>query len=292
MEENKLDKLFKEKIESRDNLPEGVEWNPQIGWSNYQKTYNSKIITLKKVIVFSAAAIIIGISMFLLTIEKNESKNVFVENNSSEPKEIILACGNSVWLNKYSSIEYKTSIGENKYRIKVIGEAYFEIKELKSNLYQIETSNAIVELDIPAKFNIKAYPNDINSEFTVKKGALQVRDKSSDEGLALLITEGNYCSVHISRNLVFAAANTNDNYLAWKTGEFYFDRTSMETVSDVLASYYGTKIDLTNKSLSFCKFSGRFEAKNMDLILNQIQADLDVVIENTGNKITIIGPGC
>ena len=92
--------------------------------------------------------------------------------------------------------------------------------------------------------------------------------------------------------LIFASANKNENYLAWKTGRIIFNNSNIENVVDVLAEYYNTEIELDNNSLSYCNFTGSFENQSLYLILNQIQSNLNFVVKNTGNKITISGKGC
>jgi ferric-dicitrate binding protein FerR (iron transport regulator) len=92
--------------------------------------------------------------------------------------------------------------------------------------------------------------------------------------------------------LVFAAANKNNNYLAWKTGELVFDHTYMATVSDVLEEHYDVKVEIKDQALAYCEFSGSFNAESIDDVLKQIHADLKVDIQHSGQIITLSGSGC
>ena len=200
--------------------------------------------------------------------------------------------GNSVWLNRNSSIEYPVKINKEHLEIVINGEAYIELAYLKSKKYTIKAQNARIVAEAPASFNIKARADEENIDITIASGAVTIAEESHRQGLALLVTQGNYCSVHKSRKLVYTAQNIDENYLAWKTGKLIFNNQPIETVSEILALYYDTKIEFEDASLAYCLFSGTFEQKPIDIILNQIQADLNFTIINAGSKITFSGKGC
>lgn len=127
---------------------------------------------------------------------------------------------------------------------------------------------------------------------TVASGAIKIMEESNDEGLKLLVTEGNYCSVHKSQGLAYSSANSNNNYLAWKTGKLTFNSTPIATVTDILAEYYNIEIELEDKALAYCLFTGSFDNQPVDIVLNQIQSKLNFNINISGNKIKISGKAC
>ncbi len=291
---NNIDELFRDKINRIHNLPADVDWNSIKGWSEYQKQYPSGKVKIKRLYVYlsSAAAALILITLSLIYIQKAANERVKFSNPTAGVKELTLPDGNAVWLNKNSSVEYSAKINKEPYEISVNGEVYFELAYLKSNRYTIKAQNATIVAEAPTSFNIKARTDQENIDITVASGAVTIADESYRQGLALLVTQGNYCSVHKSRKLVYTAQNINENYLAWKTGKLIFHNQPIATVSDILALYYDTKIELEDASLAYCLFSGTFEQKPIDIILNQIQSDLNFTIINTGGKITFSGKGC
>jgi ferric-dicitrate binding protein FerR (iron transport regulator) len=238
------------------------------------------------------AAALILIALSLIYIQKAANERVTFSNLTAGVKELTLPDGNAVWLNKNSSVAYPSKINKEPYEISINGEAYIELTYLNGKKYTIKAQNARIFAEAPASFNIKAWTDQENIDITVASGALTIADESYRQGLALLVTQGNYCSVHKSRKLVYTAQNIDENYLAWKTGKLIFHNQPIATVSDILALYYDTKIELEDASLAYCLFSGTFEQKPIDIILNQIQADLNFTIINTGSKITFSGKGC
>lgn len=294
MKDNNVDKLFREKLNQLSGLPENIIWNRESGWLQYQKQFFKEKPTNKE-IVFTllsvAAMMIIVIYTFVLN-PISKSRTVIRQNNTSEVGQIILPDGNMVWLNSNSSIEYPSEAKSGDFEAVVKGEAYFEINNLEHEQYILKAYNAIVVAEKAASVNIKAYQDKENIDINVKTGAIKVFEEGSPDGLALIVTQGNYCSVHKSQKLIYAAANNSDNYLAWKTGKLIFEDQSIATVVDILSEYYDRPIEISSESIAYCTFSGTFDKPVLENILNKIQKDLNLHVKYTGTKITISGTGC
>lgn len=294
METNMLDKIFREKLENITDLPPGISWDSQKGWGEYEKDYLSKKTPVRKLIFYlsaAVAALFIGI-IYILHFQSYGTIMNQVINETDKIMEFVLPDGNKVWLNRNSSLKYPTRIDKNHYEFSITGEAYFEILNLQIPKYEITAHNAVILAEHSSEFNIRAKTHEAFVSITVKSGALKIKEISYKEGLALLVTEGNYCSVHKSQNLVYASSNRNENYLSWKTGNLTFNSLPIATVTDILAEYYNAKIELENKSLAYCLFTGTFSDQSIDTVLHKMQTDLRLVVRNVGDKILISGKGC
>ena len=294
MENDNIDKLFRDKIKQISDLPETVNWNSKKGWQEYQKLHFSKTLSVKRMFVYlsSAAAALAIVFLSISYYQKTFNKLISINNETTETMEITLPDGNTVWLNKNSSIEYPHKTNEVLNKISVSGEIYIEINNKKSQKYTIKAHNAVIIAETTASFNIRAYADEDNVDITVASGAVKIAEESFERGLALLVIQGGYCSVHKSQKLVYASENKNENYLAWKTGRLIFDNQPIASVKDILAEYYDTKIELEDNSIAYCLFTGSFEEQSINTILDQIQTDLNFEIKYTGNKIIFSGAGC
>jgi len=294
MEKDVLDRTFRKHLENISGLPPDVRWNSEKGWNDYADQYLFKKIFRRRLLVFissaAAAVFLVLVSIGIFRNMKSETKSV--TNNTDRAIEVILPDGNRVWLNLSSTIEFPVKSDHNQGDILVDGEAYFEIRNFPKQLYRIKARNAVIVAENSGSFNIRARMHEENVNITVASGSIKIMEESYQSGLALLVTEGNYCSVHKSQNLVYASANRNENYLAWKTGKLTFRDVPMATVTDILAEYYRKKIEIEDKSLAYCLFTGTFKGQSIDMVLNQMQMDLNVEIKNTGDKILISGKGC
>ncbi|MCH2046298.1 MAG: DUF4974 domain-containing protein, partial [Saprospiraceae bacterium] len=232
--------------------------------------------------------IIIPSVTYLLWINTNNSsrlvlpqtpKYFYVENLSDSVKMVEVNPHLTVWLNKEGSIHYPQILHNDHNRIQIKGEAYLEFQQSDTFSIEILAENALVQLKQNTAININAKEHKESIEITVRSGTIQVTDEhNAGQGLKLLVTAGNYCSVHRSHKIVFAAANRNNNYLAWKTGELVFDHMPMATVSDILEDYYGIEVELTDRQLAYCQFTGTFKNQDLKTVLESLQSSLDFEI--------------
>jgi ferric-dicitrate binding protein FerR (iron transport regulator) len=289
MDNDIIDKTFREKIDKLSGLPPDITWNSEKGWDEYAEQYLSKKITGRKLFLYvsSAAAVILIAISSVLVFQIARYKTVTVSNNTDRIKEIVLPDSTRIFLNKDSFIEYPSRIDEKHNRFLVSGETYLEFSFLKNPQYIIRSHNAVIIVERPCKLNIRGRMEEVNDIVTVASGAIKIMEESNDEGLKLLVTDGNYCSVHKSQGLAYTSANGNNNYLAWKTGKLTFNNTPIATVTDILAEYYNIEIEIEDKALAYCLFTGSFENQPVDIVLDRIQSELDFVIKISGNRISI-----
>jgi ferric-dicitrate binding protein FerR (iron transport regulator) len=292
MDNNTIDKLFREKIDKINDLPDNISWNKATGWKEYERSYSEGNKIKRAFLYISSAAAVVLLTLSLLLIQHREKNRIIaVHNNTPGVQEIVLPDNNRIWLNKGSIIEYPAKMDKNT-EFNVTGEVYFEVSSLSNTRYIINANNAVISADKPCKVNIRAMQDEESVNVTISSGVVRIIEKNNMEGLTLLVPEGHYCSIHKSQNLAYSSMIRNNNYLAWKTGRLTFDSSPMATVTDILADYYNTRIELENKMLAYCLFSGTFERQPLEVILNQIQSELDVVIRNTGTGIIISGKEC
>jgi ferric-dicitrate binding protein FerR (iron transport regulator) len=294
MKENNIDRQFRERVDQMSDLPQNISWNRDSGWIQYLEQFDKEKPEIRKIVftLLAAAAVLVIVVFTVFLNNYFKDKSVTQQNLTSEVRQIILPGGNKAWLNSNSSIEYRSAVNSGNFEIEVSGEIYLEINNLKYERYTLKAYNAIIVAENPSSINIKAYPEKENIDIAVKTGAVKVYEEASRKGMALLVTQGNYCSVHKSQKLIYVSANNNDNYLAWKTGKLIFEDQSVATIVDILSEYYNRTIEISTESVAYCTFSGSFENPAIENILNKIQKDLNLRITYTGSKITISGTGC
>jgi ferric-dicitrate binding protein FerR (iron transport regulator) len=66
----------------------------------------------------------------------------------------------------------------------------------------------------------------------------------------------------------------------------------MATVVDVLTKYYNIPIELENRQMAYCEFSGTFREVSLDEVLKEIETELDYSITNSGEAILLSGKNC
>jgi len=293
MKNYNVDKIFREKLDRLTGLPEDISWNEDKGWNLYEEQFHKvKPMRVNIVIGIISVAAFLAIIFYTLILNNSKNQTVFEKNITAEVREVYLPDGNKIWLNSNSSIEYPSKTHLRNFEISVKGEVFIEISNLKYERYTLKAFNAVAIVENASSLDVKTNPVYENIDIHVKTGAIKVYEAGSANGLALLVTQGNYCSVHRSQKLIYISSNSNDNYLAWKTGRLIFDDQPLATVIDILSEYYNTTIEISDKSLGFCMFSGSFEKPTLSDVLNKIHKDLNLEIKYAGPKITLSGIGC
>lgn len=248
--------------------------------------------------IAASLAVLLGTSLLIVklstgTIHSNLFSNtITVLNDSLAVKKVTLPDNNVVWLNRNSSLTYPKKLDKETNTLSIFGEAYFEPFQDVYPKYLVLAENALIEPETGSSFNIHADPDKESIEISVSSGAIAVSEKRDREGLALLVTAGNYCSIHKYQKLIFSATNKNDNFLSWKTGTLVFKSTHMATVTDALTKYYDVQISFEDKALAYCQFTGEFREKSLSYVLNRIKSELKFDINIAGDFITLSGEGC
>lgn len=285
---NSIDNIFKEKVSGLSSVPEGTSWTQEKGWDEYQKIHSKRIKSFSKVFLLATSAAATVAILIALSLSTNifSPKVIITTSPADSIKELLLPNGSKVWMNKNSSIAYSTR-KKGEFNLKVDGEVYLEITEVPRAGYTIKTGSAVIAVKNPTKLNVKAYPDDNDIDITVQNGSVSVSDNVLGQGLALLITEGNYCSVSRTNKLVFATANTNENYLAWRTGKLVFNETPMATVTQVLHQYYGKEITIADDTVAYYSYTGTFNNASFESVLALIQSDIDIEMSKNNNTVII-----
>lgn len=202
---NNLDDLFKNKINQINGLTKNVNWNSKKGWDEYQKQFKSKNKQNRKLFLYISSIAAPFILAFFSIIHYQNSKNklILVTNQTSKVNQTLLPDGNKVWLNKKSSVEYLHKTNKELYKLTVNGEVYVELSKKRSKKYIIKANNAIISTETLSSINVRAYTEEPNVDITVNKGIIKVMEKSYEQGMVLLVTQGNYCSVHKTQNIIF-----------------------------------------------------------------------------------------
>lgn len=285
---NSIDNIFKEKVSGLSSVPDGTSWTQEKGWDEYQKIHGKRIKPFSKVVLLATSAAATVAILIALSLSTNifSPKVIIATSPADSIKELLLPNGSKVWMNKNSSIAYSTR-KNGEFNLKLEGEVYVEITEVPRAGYTIKTGSAVIAVKNPTKLNVKAYPGDSDIDITVRNGSVSVSDNVLGQGLALLVTKGNYCSVSRINNFVFATANTNDNYLAWKTGKLIFNDMPMATVTQVLRQYYGKEITIADDTVAYYSYTGSFNNESFDNVLALIQSDINVEMSKGGNTVVI-----
>ncbi len=181
--------------------------------------------------------------------------------------------GSKVWLNAQSSITFPTAFNGKERIVKITGEALFEVSHNAKQPFKVQTQKQTIE-DIGTIFNVNAYADEPTTKTTLIAGKVKVND--------MLLTPGQQTDgSHIK------TVNTK-RYTAWKSGDFYFEDDSIQTVMRQLSRWYNIEITYEG-NITKDGFNAQISrSKNISAILHILENTKGVHFKIEGRRVTVI----
>jgi ferric-dicitrate binding protein FerR (iron transport regulator) len=219
---------------------------------------------------------------------KPEIQTVAIKTDHATEQDI-LPDGSVAFVNKNSSLNYEFNSSKKVRKVKLKGEAYFDVKHEETKPFVIEATDEVFIKDIGTTFNIKAYPNSDTVVVTVESGEVQFFTLKNP-GLKLKAGEaGIYCK-SIKEFKKLAKADTN--VIAYKTKIFNFRDTDLKKALEMINEIYDSQIVLGNSAIGHCRLTVNFDNDKVEDIADIIAETLGLKVEKQGDKIILNGTGC
>ncbi|MCJ8208988.1 DUF4974 domain-containing protein [Mucilaginibacter sp. RS28] len=155
-----------------------------------------------------------------------------------------LSDGTEVQLNSESELAFTVGFTGHQRKVKLTGEAYFEVAHDKEKPFIVSTPGEEVQV-LGTKFNISNYPEDEGPVTTLMQGSVKV---TANKATAML-KPGQQSRIN---NSAIAVTDVDGELFdAWKNGEFVFENTPLSQIMHRLARWYDFDIDyskLPNKN--------------------------------------------
>lgn len=151
--------------------------------------------------------------------------------------QLALPDGTKVWLNASTRLYFPTVFKPGERKVKLSGEAYFEVKHDASNPFIVETSTGALLRVLGTSFNVNAYQEDAHETTTLLTGSLQVTRNQSQ----VLLKPGQQATV--STQKIEDVQEVETSYaVAWKEGYFMFNREPIKAVMAKVARWYDVDV--------------------------------------------------
>lgn len=151
---------------------------------------------------------------------------------------ITLSDGSTVILNSGSKLEFPVGFRGAERRVKLTGEAYFEVKKDPSKPFIVSTGESLTEV-LGTQFNVSNYPEDGMVKTTLLEG--KVRFSSNTTKLAKILEPGEQATLKGS-NMNVIQVNAAD-LMAWKDNRFVFKNEELSVIMRQLSRWYNIEVD-------------------------------------------------
>lgn len=221
--------------------------------------------------IAAVAAITLVITLFYKNQERQEywltAQKISVP--AGQRINLELSDGTKVWLNSRTKIEYPAVFADKERRIKLDGEAYFQVAQNIHKPFIVQTSKGNVEV-LGTQFNVESYSDDSTFATALMEGAVK-------------ITAGNYqCQLkpnqmaYLKDGEIKVAPIEDYNPYRWREGIISFKDATFPYIIHKFEKYYGVEIRIENKAVMNYRCTGKFRhSDGVRYALRVLQKDVD-----------------
>lgn len=196
---------------------------------------------------------------------------------------LALADGTKVWLNAETELHYPSRFEGAERRVRVVGEAYFQVTKSDSCPFIVEAGDVAVRVT-GTEFNVMAYAGHDRVETTLVRGGVDVMAGNAGQRLTpgmqavYLKHDGRLDSREVDTWL----------YTSWKEGIFEFRDLSLGEIAEQLERWYDVDIVFPNTEVSEIRFTGAVKrVKPLSFILDIIKDTRSISYRIEGKTVII-----
>lgn len=196
---------------------------------------------------------------------------------------MVLADGTVVWLNSVSELEIPTFFQGDERRVRLTGEAYFEVARDESRPFRVEAQGVTVEV-LGTKFNVEAYPDEEGTATTLVEGRVRVTNPA---GRQVELTPGEQAMAEKER-IAVEKVDVED-VISWTTGRYYFRQARLEDIFGQVERWYGVSVRFEEEELKDIRFSGGvLKSEPVENFLRMVEATGPVRFQVQGKEVVVM----
>ena len=228
-------------------------------------------ITLRAAAAAAVAVILLAGGVTTVSLSKRLAQPLTVITHLGERSQVVLPDGTKVWLNSASSVEYVAPFFSRERRVKMDGEAYFEVQHDAQAPFVVSTNGLDIKV-LGTRFNIRNDDNDHRITTVLLEGAVSQQLVFDTRTGAMRLTD----------------EPSADRSINWIDGRFCFEHDTFAEIVAELKRYYNVDIRFMDDALRSERFSGDFRVEDgIYHIMSVLQLTYKFTYKVVGNDIEI-----
>ncbi|HEX3006306.1 MAG TPA: FecR domain-containing protein [Bacteroidales bacterium] len=182
---------------------------------------------------------------------------------------LILSDGTLVHLNSGSTLAYPNNFTGNERKVRLQGEAYFEVNKDAKHPFIVETKSITIKV-LGTRFNVKAYNEDDFIETTLLEGEVALYRLKDTQQNDITILKPNDRATYNKHTQKITVKEVDASLSAiWKEGKYYFENETLASIVKKLERNFNVRIIVTSPELEKESFYGLFNTnKNLFQLLD------------------------
>ena len=199
--------------------------------------------------------------------------------------QLALSDGSKVWLNSMTELRFPVAFTGEERKVYLTGEAYFEVAPDSKHPFIVVTEEGMEVKVYGTEFNMSTYQHGVVQTVLVS-GKVGIRVNAT--GKEVMLAPKQMAEYSEKTGMVRVEEADPYRYIAWKDGEFVFERETIEEIMERLGRWYDVKVFYENESLKQKRFTGvisRYE--NIEQVLRLIEGPATLRFEAKGNVVMV-----
>lgn len=206
----------------------------------------------------------------------------------SKVTDTLLTDGSQIALNKGATLIIERGFGKKQRKVKLKGEAFFEVSHDASRPFVIDAGGVDVKV-LGTSFYVNSGESGNSVEVVLHSGKVEVTEPG---GSRLILAPGEKAEYNKTTHAFSKASDADPNHLSWRTLQLVFNNKRFGNVIQTLEKIYGVTIAVSDKEVLDCRITVSFDQQDIDKVLKVLEATLNIKTTKDANHISISGKGC
>lgn len=208
---------------------------------------------------------------------------VMAENG--QKTKILLPDGTQVWLNSESRLTYFSDFNENNRRVKLDGEAFFDVMKSTDQRFIVEADcvNVVVYGTV---FNVSAYNDEPTINISLLSGRINVENSLDNKLLAKISPDQLFSISKMDMSWGVQACDVQIESL-WTQNMLKFENAPAAEVFHKLERWYGMTIHIENMDVNI-RYGFTLKSESLREILGEINKITPIIYKVNGEEVNII----
>ncbi|MBN9379748.1 MAG: FecR domain-containing protein [Chitinophagaceae bacterium] len=198
-------------------------------------------------------------------------------------KRLLLPDSTQVTLNLHSSLEWDEDFGSQRRRVKLKGEAYFEVYKDLQHPFVVST-DSLQTIVLGTSFNIESYARQKEIRVSLVEGKVRVGEDSTG---ASILTPGQMVRYDRQSHRRQVQKIAVDDVTAWRTGGLVFNNIPLAEALDRLAERHSLRIQYNSRQLDGKRVTATFYRATWQGALSNILFLQDLHYKAKDSLVTI-----
>lgn len=251
----------------------------------------SRIVPMGRYLLRAAAMLVFLVTAFwaFRLFIHPEVAQLTASAETAPKREVALPDGSHVWLRQGSTLDFPQKFTGQERRIKLQGEAYFDVAHISSQPFRVELPDGSLVEVLGTQFNV--YQSNVQNSVLVRSG--RVRFQTPNQGENVVLNPGEKATYNLPDNRTQKTKVATFNELAWQAGGLEFVKTPLATVVADLEQYYQVKINLRNASLRDCLHTAPLTNQPLEKVLQSLSLTYQFkVLHTIPGQYELVGGTC